>query len=132
MDDTKNKLRRLLKKSAWKYRLLELIVNLLLLWQAAVDYWYYINFNFLFARRAFIKRTTERATVKAHWVRRQVEKPHRLAFTMLAIILLAGMFVAPSQMQALYWALSWGVILSAFVMIQSMIRVARSLTKIRN
>jgi hypothetical protein len=98
------------------------VINALLFWQTAIDYYYYLNFNFLFARRAFFKRTGQRA----HWAGSRLEKPHRLAFSALAAIVLSGVFIAPQLQAALYWSIAWGSVFSAFVISQSLIRIQRS------
>jgi hypothetical protein len=56
MNPDKQRLRRLLEQPRWKRMLFVLVLDLLLFWQHAIDYFWYLNFNFLFARRAFVKR----------------------------------------------------------------------------
>ncbi len=118
--DYRPQLRKLSQRSLKKI-LFTALVNAALLWQAAVDWYFYINFNFLFARRAFFKRTAKRA----HWVGHQVAKPHRLAAILLAVVVLAGVFVAPHTTTSLYWVISWGTIFSLWVILKSLARIAR-------
>lgn len=100
--------------------LFKLVVRSMLLWQLAIDYYYYVNFNFLFARRAFVKRTSQRA----HWVGR-TEKPHKLASSALAGVVVAGVFVAPHPTVALQWSAIWGTVFSLFVIYRSVNRVIK-------
>ena len=115
MDNNKDKIRRLARKSRWKMIIFTVVVNLLLFWQTAIDYYFYLNFNFLFARRAFKQRT--RAHV--HWVGSHIAKPHRMASFALAFIVLAGIFTAPHQQLSLQWAVIWGSLFSAYVIYKS-------------
>jgi hypothetical protein len=115
MTNHKERLKQLLKQPRWKILLFMLALNALLFWQAAIDYYFYLNFNFLFARRAFFKRTRQRA----HWVGTQVAKPHRLAFTALAAVLLVGVLKAPDTQTVLYWCIGWGSVFSFFVVYRS-------------
>jgi len=115
MNNQKDEIRRLLKQPRWKILLFKLLVNTLLLWQSAIDYYFYLNFNFLFARRAFFKRTKKRA----HWVGSHIPKPHRFASTLLAGVLVAGLFVAPHIQAVLYWSAGWGAVFSSFVIYRS-------------
>lgn len=121
----KNKLRMLLKKNRWKFRLLEAAVNALTAWQQVVDYYFYLNFNFLFARRAFVKRSAQRA----HWVGAQIAKPHRLASVVLAIMVIGGIFLAPHPVQAIHWSIAWGSAFSTFVIYQSLTVIRRSFNR---
>jgi hypothetical protein len=116
MINDKAKLRQLLKQPRWKILAFMLILNALLFWQAAIDWYFYINFNMLFARRAFAKRTAQRA----HWVGSQIAKPHRLAFLALVGILIAGLAAAPNIQSLLYWSLGWGSAFSLFVISRSL------------
>ena len=115
MPANKRKLKHLLKQPRWKILLFMFVLNTLLIWQVAIDYYFYLNFNFLFARRAFFVRTRHHA----HWVGAQVGKPHRLAFTVLAIVLLAGVIKSPDIQTMLYWSLGWGSAFSLFVIYRS-------------
>lgn len=115
MKNQKEIIRRLLKQPRWKVALFTLVLRGLLLWQAAIDYYFYLNFNFLFARRAFFKRTKKRA----HWVGSHIPKPHKFASTLLAGVLVAGFFVAPHTQAVLYWASGWGAVFSSFVIYRS-------------
>ena len=116
MINDKTKLRKLLQQPRWKIRAFMLTLNVLLFWQAAIDWYFYINFNFLFARRAFVKRTTQRA----HWVGSQIVKPHRLASVALVGFLGAGMILAPHTQALLYWSIGWGSAFSVFVISRSL------------
>lgn len=123
--DYKPQLRKLLQKPLWKIALIILVVNALLLSQQAIDFYYYHNFNFLFNRRAFVKRTIARG----HWVGAQIAKPHRLAFTLLFVVLLVGIIKAPHIQAVLYWSIGWGALFSVFVMVKSLVRIQRSLIR---
>lgn len=118
--DYRPQLRKIPQRS-WKKNIFSALVNAALLWQAAVDWYFYINFNFLFARRAFFKRTVKRA----HWVGHEVAKPHRLASILLGLVVIAGVFVAPHTTISLYWMIGWGTIFSLWVTIKSLERIAR-------
>lgn len=118
--DYRPQLQELLQRS-WKKILFTALINSALLWQSAVDWYFYINFNFLFARRAFFKRTTRRA----HWVGHQVAKPHRLAAILLALVVLAGVGIAPHTLMSLYWIIAWGTIFSFWVTVKSLARIAK-------
>jgi di/tricarboxylate transporter len=122
----KRKLCQLTKRSRWKMIIFAVVIDALLFWQSAIDYYYYLNFNFLFARRAFFKHTRQRA----HWVGSQIAKPHRLAFSALAIIVLSGIFIAPQLRAALYWSIGWGSVFSVYVISQSLLRIQRSMTRV--
>lgn len=111
---TKRRLHQI-TRSRWKMFLFSLVINALLFWQTAIDYYFYLNFNFLFARRAFVKRSQQRA----HWVGSQIAKPHRLAFFALAAIVLAGVFTASHIQAALLWCIGWGSAFSLFVIYRS-------------
>lgn len=126
MKEYKSKLRRLQQKQLWKRVLFELVVGFLTLWQTAIHYWFYLNFNFLFARRAFVKRTIARG----HWVGSQIAKPHRLAFTLLFVVLLIGIITAPHIQAVLYWSIGWGTLFSVFVMVKSLVTIQRSVIKV--
>ena len=80
MEKQRTKIRQLAKRSRWKRITFTVVINFLLFWQTAIDYYYYLNFNFLFARRAFVKRTQQRAQQRVHWVGAQVAKPPRDTF----------------------------------------------------
>lgn len=121
--DYRPQLRKISQRS-WKKNLFTALVNAALLWQAAVDWYFYINFNFLFARRAFFKRTLKRA----HWVGHSVSKPHRLAFILLGLVVLAGTFIAPNTAQTLYWIITWGTCFSIFVTAKSINRLYQHIT----
>jgi hypothetical protein len=125
--DYRLELNKLKKKSTWMVMLFTAAVNVALFWQAVVDWYFYINFNFLFARRAFFKRTVKRA----HWVGHQVAKPHRLAFIVLALIVLVGAFILPGESNNIYWVISWGIIFSVFVIAQSFRIVLQKLNLIQ-
>ena len=120
----KERLKRLLKKPLWKILLFTVVLNALLLWQNAIDYYFYLNFNFLFARRAFFVCTRQRA----HWVGAQIAKPHRLAFTALAAVLLIGIIKAPHIQAALYWSIAWGSAFSVFVIYKSTLLIYQQIT----
>lgn len=109
-----------LSRRTWKKNLFTALVNAALLWQTAVDWYFYINFNFIFARRAFFKRTAKRA----HWVGHQVAKPHRLASILLGLVVLAGVGVAPHTLMALYWVIAWGTTFSIWVILKTLARIA--------
>lgn len=111
----KDEIRRLLEQPRWKVALFMLVLRGLLFWQTVVDYYFYLNFNFLFARRAFFKRTKKRA----HWVGSHIPKPHRFASALLAGVLVAGLFVAPHIQAVLYWSAGWGAVFSSFVIYRS-------------
>ena len=117
--DYRLELNILKKKSVWKVTLFTTLVNAALLWQAAIDWYFYLNFNFLFARRAFFKRTVKRA----HWVGHQVSKPHRLAFITLALVVLVGAFIAPGESNKIYWVIGWGIVFSCWVMFKSLAQI---------
>ena len=117
--DYRLELSKLKKKSAWKVMLFTILVNAALFWQAAIDWYFYLNFNFLFARRAFFKRTIKRA----HWVGHQVAKPHRLAFITLALVVLAGAFIAPGESNKIYWVIGWGAVCSFGVRCKSLAQI---------
>lgn len=125
MKNQKEKIRLLLQQPRWKVALFMLLLNMLLLWQAAIDWYFYVNFNFLFARRAFFKRTRQRA----HWVGSHVAKPHRLAALSLAGTILYGLIKAPHIHAALFWATGWGLVFSLFVIYQSVTRMLHSQNK---
>jgi hypothetical protein len=95
---------------------LGLSIYLLTAWVHLVDWYFYVNFNFLFARRAFFKRTLQRA----HWVGAEIARPHRLAFITLVIVMVAGVVTAPGIQAALYWSIAWGSLFSFFVTYQSL------------
>ena len=119
----KNKIRQLAKRTRWKKITFTLVINFLLFWQTAIDYYYYLNFNFLFARRAFVKRTQQRAQQRVHWVGAQVAKPHRLPFILLGLLVLAGVFNAPHIHAALYWSIAWGSAFSLFILYRTTLRL---------
>lgn len=112
---------RKLSQRPLKKRFFAALVNAALLWQAAVDWYFYLNFNFLFARRAFFKRTAKRA----HWVGHQVAKPHRLAFITLALVVLAGAFMAPGASNKIYWVIIWGTTFSGWVTFKSLAQIVQ-------
>lgn len=116
MTDNKARLKKLYKKSHARFSLLSAAVVLLVTWVWLVDWYYYINFNMLFARRAFYKRTVQRA----HWVGSEIARPHRLAFTALACVLLTGVVTAPNTQSALHWSIGWGGFLSVYIMYRSL------------
>lgn len=117
----KQRIRKLLAQPRWKIVVFTLALNALILWQTAIDYYFYLNFNFLFARRTFIKRTNQ----QAHWVGAQISKPHRLASFALVIVLIAGIFNAPHTQAALTWSLGWGTIFSLFVIYRSTVAIVQ-------
>lgn len=122
MTNTRKRLRRLSNLPRWKIAIFTVAVNLLLFWQTIIDYYFYLNFNFLFARRAFVKRSKQRA----HWVGSQIVKPHRLAFSALAAIVLAGIFSVSHIQTALYWVIGWGSAFSLFVIYRSLTILQRA------
>jgi len=119
--DYRKQLRDLLTRPAWKRQLLEIVVNGLLLWQKAIDFWYYINFNFLFSRRSFITRTVQRA----HYVGSHIAKPHRIASMLLVVVLFAGLVISPHTHAMLMWALGWGLVFSVIVIIKTLIKLSQ-------
>ena len=116
MDNTKKRLHQLVNRSRRRWAVFCLTVILLTAWVKLVDWYFYVNFNFLFARRAFFKRTLQRA----HWVGSQIARPHRLAFIALVVVLVAGVVIAPGIRAALYWSIAWGSLFSFFVTYQSL------------
>ena len=123
MEKQRTKIRQLAKISRWKRITFTVVINFLLFWQTAIDYYYYLNFNFLFARRAFVKRTQQRAQQRVHWVGAQVAKPHRLPFILLGLLVLAGVFIAPNIHAALYWSIAWGSAFSIFIHYRAITRL---------
>lgn len=115
-DNTKKRLRQLINISRHRWAVFALTVILLTAWVKFVDWYFYVNFNFLFARRAFFKRTIQRA----HWVGAEIARPHRLAFISLVAVLVAGVVTAPGIQAALYWSIAWGSLFSIFVTYQSL------------
>ena len=71
-----------------------------------------------------------RLQVRAHWVRVEVTKPHRLAFIALAITLLVGILKAPQIQTALYWSIGWGSVFSVYVMFKSLSRITQSMVRV--
>lgn len=114
-----------MKQPRWKMQVFCLVIHALLFWQAAVDYYFYLNFNFLFARRAWYQRTVQRA----HWIGSHFAKPHRLAFYTLAGVLILGLFIAPTVRASMLWSTGWGLVFSTFVMIQSSTSFVRTKMK---
>jgi hypothetical protein len=122
--DSKKRLRQLRGSSRKRWLIFSIAVIFLLAWVRLVDWYFYVNFNFLFARRVFVKRTAQRA----HWVGAQVSKPHYLAFAALVIVLLSGLFNAPHIQHALYWSLSWGITFAVFVIYRSTLTIVRRIS----
>ncbi len=120
-DDYRGRLRDLLRRPAWKRQLLEIVVNGLLLWQKVIDFWYYINFNFLFSRRAFVARSIKRA----HYVGSHVAKPHRVASFLLVIVLFIGLVISPHTQAMLQWALGWGLVFSIIVIVKTLSKLTQ-------
>jgi hypothetical protein len=116
MNDTKKRLHQLINRSRRRWAVFVLAVILLTAWVQLVDWYFYVSFNFLFARRAFFKRTIQRA----HWVGAEIARPHRLAFITLVAVLIAGVVTAPGIQAALYWSIAWGSLFSFFVTYQSL------------
>jgi len=123
-NDTKKRLRQLANSPRRRWAVFVLAVILLTAWVQLVDWYFYISFNFLFARRAFFKRTIQRA----HWVGSQIARPHRLAFIALVAVLVAGVVIAPGIRAALYWSIAWGSLFSFFVTYQSLALIVQRAT----
>jgi hypothetical protein len=109
--DNRPELHNLANRPAWKRTFFSLAIGSILLWVHLVDFWYYLNFNFLFARRAFVKRTTQHA----HYIGSDIQKPHKLAATLLLGVLVGGVVAAPTVEDMMIWALIWGTVFSAIV-----------------
>jgi hypothetical protein len=109
--DNRPELKDLVSRPAWKRVLFSLAIGSIVLWVHLVDFWYYLNFNFLFARRAFVKRTTQHA----HYIGSDIQKPHKLAAALLLGVLVGGVVAAPTVEDMMIWALIWGTVFSAIV-----------------
>src|SRR3990172_4379158 len=112
--DYRPKLRKLSQSPRWKKSLFPLTITLLVFSRHALDFYFYLNANLLFARRAFARRKVTRA----HYIGAHIHKPHRLAFYALAMLVLAVAFNA-AGVTRIYWAIGWGSVFSAFVLLQS-------------
>ena len=129
-NDTKKRLHQLINRSRRRWAMFALAVILLTAWVKFIDWYFYVNFNFLFARRAFFKKVGsqvgKQVRIRAHWVGSQIARPHLLAFASLSIVLIVGTFTAPTVKQSLYWALGWGGFFSVFVTVQSLSLIQRA------
>ena len=119
--DNKRRLRQLLNKSRRLWVIFALAILCLSAWVKLVDWYYYNNFNFLFARRAFFKSAIQRA----HWVGTEIARPQILASITLVTVLIVGGVTAPNTQSALYWAMGWGTVFSVFVIYRSAFLIAQ-------
>jgi len=125
LNRSKDKLRALARLSKRRQAAFALVLKALLLVQHLVDYYLYLNINLLFARRRFVKRT--RPHMQAHWLGRAGRKPHRLAFLLLVVLILAGLVTAPTPASVIDAAIAWGAVFSFFVIYRSLAVILHTL-----
>lgn len=117
--DYKNPLDRLANGPAWKQTLFDLIISFTLLLIHALDFWYYLNIGFSALRRPFAKRTIQRA----HYIGSDIQRPHKLAVSLLWGVLIGGVVQAyPNVEKMMIWSLVWGTTLSVIVTYKSIKR----------
>lgn len=115
MTDYRTKLRRLAAQPIWKRLVFAFIVNVVLFWKHAGEFYAYLNANFPRFDRRFKLRRVPRPL--AHWV--QVERADRVATMTFTLAVLAGMLILEMP-YSLYWAIGWGSLLSVLVTYRSL------------
>ena len=125
MDDRKKGLHKLKSTSHSRWNLLVLWVSLLAAWVKLIDWYFYVNFNFLFSRRASLKQMK----VRAHWVGSHIARPHRLVFIALVATLIFGIYTAHDVQALLRWCIFWGCLFSFFVSYRSLVIIYQHLER---